>query len=214
MLRMRVQHSKLFLLPLFRNGLKWADAAAVITPNTKEVFTRKVTIGGHPLKVKKEAKLLGRLYGQNAHKHSRYTKHAKNSTISAAKMLSWLGAFQPTSTLRMAECLYISLLESVLVSRVTTCQLSDKDYHNLRATQCNICRRASWAGKRVSQYVILRETGWTPVDAAIMKAKVGLHNRLKNLGEREYQHDPTLQDERDRKGGHQGTVLRSETNLE
>ena len=77
-------------------------------------------------------------------------------------------------------------MESIITSKVSTCQLSDADYKHLRATQCNICRRATWSGKRVSQYIILRELGWTPIDVAIKTANVGLHNRLKLLRAREY----------------------------
>ena len=42
------------------------------------------------------------------------------------------------------------------------------------------------AGKRVSQYIILRETGWTPIDAPIICAKLGLHERIKKQDTREY----------------------------
>ena len=148
--------------------------------------TTRVTIGGNPLKVKTSAKLLGRLFRQKVHQHKDYVKHAKKATAPASKMLSWLGAFQPTASLELAEFLYIALLQSVLVSRLTNCQLDDKDYDTLPATQCNVCRKTTWAGKRVSQFVILRELGWTPLDVAIITAKIGLHDRLKRLDPREY----------------------------
>ena len=185
-LRLRVAHKKLFLIPLFVRGLQWADSGTTITQKTTEVKTTKVTIGGHPLTVKRSAKLLGRIFGQKIHQHSNYAALAKKSTAPAVGMLAWLGAFQPTASLQFAEFLYKSLVETIITSKVTTCQLSPADYEHLRATQCKVGRRATWAGKRVSQYIILRELGWTPVDVAIMMAKIGLHNRLKLLEPREY----------------------------
>ena len=185
-IRQRVELTKMFLVPLFPNGLKWAAPDATITDETTEVKTTRVTIGGNPLKVKKSAKLLGRLFRPKVHQHKDYVKQAKKATAPASQMMSGLGAFQPTASLKLAEFLYIALLQSVLVSRLTNCQLDDTDYDTLRATQCNICRKATWAGKRVSQFIILREVGWTPLDVAIIMAKIGLHNRLKRLDPREY----------------------------
>ena len=124
-LRQRVEHNKLFLVPLFPKGLQWAAPDATITAGTTEVKTTRVTIGGNPLKVKTSAKLLGRLFRQKVHQHKDYVKQAKKATAPACRMLSWLGAFQPTASLELAEFLYIALLQSVLVSRLTNCQLDD-----------------------------------------------------------------------------------------
>ena len=138
------------------------------------------------MRVKTKGKLLGRIYMQRSHKHGLYVKKAKRAATAASRMLAWLGAYQDTASLQLAEYLFVTLVQSVLVPNIVTCQLNNKDYTELRATQCKICRRAAMAGKRVSQYIILRETGWTPIDAPIICAKLGLYERIKKQDTREY----------------------------
>ena len=137
--------------------------------------------GRSPITVKHSAKVLGTLVGPHTQRHPKQAEWARKKGISALKFIGWMGAFTDGADTNIAKLLVTYLVNSVIVAAVLTTELTEKDYIELRKPQVEAARRATGAGKRVSQLALLRELNWGPVDAPIWSCKIGLHEAMKRL---------------------------------
>ena len=126
------------------------------------------------ISIRQSAPMLGRLIGPDPSRHTAQVRWARQKAATALKVLSWMGAFAESSPPDLAHTLYTYLVESVLVTMVLNTHLSPADYDR------------NMAGKRVPQWIALRENGWDPIDMKIWSRKMGLMNAIKALDQRTY----------------------------
>jgi hypothetical protein len=203
-LEMQAQPSKLFGLPMFRGAKKWAtgsispEEAATEEEETEEKQETEdfcawshdhcsIRMMNHPYAVRHSGKLLGRLVGANGYRHQGQAAWTKRKANGAIKILSYMGAFSAQADTELTHMLYVYLVRSVITTAMLNTHMCATDYKQLRATQAEIYRRGTWAGKRVSQRVIIRELGKEVIDVALWSAKLGLLERIKRLGEESMQ---------------------------
>ena len=189
----QAKSNKQYIVKPGRRGRRWALGSS--TPDVKtpdqtsnrdwfcswSVKHHSAKFAGDSMEVRHSARMLGRLVGPTLQRHPSQALWAKRKAESAIKYLGWMGAFSATADTNLARMLYTYLVESVLVSAVLNTQLTSNDFNELRILQARVARRAVWAGPLVSKMVIIRELGWTLVDAPIWKSKLGLHETLKSL---------------------------------
>jgi hypothetical protein len=211
----QVQQSKVFLLPMFRDAKAWAGGTPVVSPPISRadpaslvsrwsVKDSKHMLDGKSLEVRQAGTLLGRLIGPAIDRHPQQAMWAAAKGKKALSVLSRMGAFSAQATPDLARTLYTYFVQSVMVSAVLNTVLTAADLQLIRTPQAIAARKAVWAGRRVSQQVILRELGWEPIEYPILRSKLGLFEAIRALPRREYARhvlDARMLDVAMRKGG-------------
>ena len=186
---MQVKASKDFIVPLFRDGKKWAGPSKELDDDEWggwRVRSEKYKLGNTEMEVRKTGKLLGKLYGMSPERHPMQIEMARNKAAKSARMVAAMGANAEKADTKLAHFLYTFLVESVLVTHTVHTQLNDQDWLVVRRIQAKLLRRASRAGQRVPIHIIIKEHGWSLVDKAIVQSKLSLHESIKGLERREY----------------------------
>ena len=135
--KIQMNASKLFAVPLFRNGKKWAEGLGDTKTVQLEddewggwrVRTDKYKMGQTNMEIRKTGQLLGKLYSITPERHPRQEHIAKQKAMKAGKMLAWMGVYAENTDTKLAKFLCLYLVESVLVTHVwhtqlTTCRSS------------------------------------------------------------------------------------------
>ena len=189
-----LQPKKALLIPMWKQARRWVAMNGGRITEVREDETHclwnaknnKYRIGDTPLPIHQSAKLLGKLVGPSPERHTNQTGWARKKTKSAIKTMGWMGAFAKETDNRVVHMLYTYLVESVIVNAVLNTHLNERDYKECRRAQTEILRRATGVGARCSPLALLREFGWKAIDARIWSSKIGLHEAIKALPQREY----------------------------
>lgn len=197
--------SKLYLVPAFHHARRWAESGNSdsdtpdVTPCEEkkkslpkyckwEVKNSSHRMGQAPVTVKHSGLLLGKLTGPTPERHPYQATYTADKARCALKTMGWMGAFSRNSSPKAGRLLYTYLMESILVSGVLNTQVSPADCALLRRVQGMVAKRCTWAGRRVSGWIILRELGWTAIDYTLWGAKLNLWEVIKDAPPHEYAH--------------------------
>ena len=105
----------------------------------------------------------------------------------AARDMARIGAFGKETSLEVFKLLYEATVETAVTARAANLVMRKADWEKAQAIQNKLLRRWANTGTRASGRALLEETGLTSIQAKIVKAKLGLHERIRMIPK----HHPT-----------------------